>query len=274
MSNKLIEKAKFLAKKNAPVEFTLLAIAGVLATAYFSGKETLNAEKKLKEAEEKNYAKQKEEQENKGVEPEKVVVEELSKKEKLKIVAPCYKKTAAAVIGTGLCAGAAWKVSDNRIKGAVGAYTGMKACYEAFKGAVDDNIPKKQKDKITAKTDEELVRKVDISATPFVETGHGNLPFIFLYTKTPFHCNYEWIQKVQDELNSNDNPFVTLNDITYALGLEEYDTIGDILGFERNSPDDEPVKFDLTRTTKLADGTPVTIVTFYDVPVTVPEDLY
>jgi hypothetical protein len=269
--SKFISNVKGFAKKNAPAELTILTIAGIGLVAFFSGKETLNASEKLKKAEEESEKKQREEQEADGVEPDKVVIEEMSNKEKLKIVAPCYKKTGAAILATSLCAGAAWKISENRVKSAVEMYLGLRASTKAFKEAVEENTTKKQKEKIDAQASEKMIKNVNISATPFVETGHGNLPFLFLYTNTPFHCNYEWLQKVQDELNSGDGLGVTINDIAYAIGIPEFDTVGDLLWFERMAPDDDPVKFDLAQTTKLEDGTPVTIVTFYDIPTPVPD---
>lgn len=79
-----MKKFRFNKKKVLPIGFGVLGAGGTVLAVYFSAKDTVKAQEKLKEAEE-----------TKG--------EPLTKKERFKTAAPCYIRTAITTVGAVGC---------------------------------------------------------------------------------------------------------------------------------------------------------------------------
>lgn len=239
---------------HADMFLTIAAVAGTVATAYFAGKDTLEAEKALKaKAEEQNKT-----------------IKELDTETIVKTAAPCYKRTLVMALGTIGSEAAAFKVSSKKLKDAVTVYEGLKLSHKMLKKSVNENTTAAKKEKIYKDAADKKIQHsaATINTQKFVETGHGDLPFIFAYTQTPFHCSYEWLQHVEEILNTKakeNGDDVSIADITEEIGLPYYETWSDMLGF-LNQGYNDVLRFDTTITTKLPDGTPVTVVNFWDIP--------
>lgn len=242
--------------KHADLFLTIGAVAGTVATAYFASKDTLEAEKALQA---------KAEEEGKEV-------KDLDTETKIKVAAPHYKRTLVMALGTIGSEAAAFKVSSKKLKDAVTVYEGLKLSHKVLKQSVDENTTEAKRAKIYKDAADKKIEHYSktINTQKFVETGHGDLPFIFAYTQTPFHCSYEWLQHVEEILNTKakeNGTDISIADIAEEIGLPYYETWSEMLGFlNQGDWSGDILRFDTTVTTKLPDGTPVTVVNFWDVP--------
>jgi hypothetical protein len=213
--------------ENTSTVMTGVGVGGLIATGVLSGTGALNADRRLREAREKN--------------PEV----ELGKVEVFKTYAICLLP--AVLVGAasiGMIIGA--NVLDMKDKAALGAMVvaGEKK-FKDYKSKVEEKLGVKKEKELSKEIVTDEIRNFDATTAAIEDTGNGNTLFKDCQTGGYFKSsieavrravndlNYELIsraQKYNNGLDIDTDVYVTLNDFRGFLGLKEVEC-GKFIGY-------------------------------------------
>jgi len=183
-------------KVYSPQIMTAIGAAGVVSTAYLTGKASFEATRVLE-----------------GEDPEMPV------KEKVKYVWKLYIPAGlSGAFAIGCIIGAS-KASTRRTAAAVGAYSLTERAFSEYREKVIDQLGEKKEDKI-----QDEIRQEQVLRNPGKEVvilGTGNVLCCELYTHRYFRSDMETLRRAENQLNKlivNDL-YVTLDEFYDILGL-------------------------------------------------------
>lgn len=221
MKAKLAARAvgKFM-KKHASTIFTVLACAGVGATAYTSAKYIPKVKEKLEDA--------REEKAEMYDDPEA----ELSPIEKVKTVAPVVAVPVACGVATVGCIVAAHRID---VANLIGAEMLCKSAVEArdlLERKTQEVVGEKKYEDIQHEIAKEKVTEAVNSGAKVVDTGRGNVLFCDSATGQIFLSSHDAIRHAGAKLNQvlyTDMSF-TINELAQLYGIRQSD-LGDTNGW-------------------------------------------
>ena len=195
---------KKLLKNNSTTVATTIAIAGVVYTAYSTGKAAVKASKKL---EKMHYESEK----------------EPTKTEKVKAVAPIFVKP--VIVGGATIGLMIWAHSTNLKKQAtlLTAYSMAKASKEEFEDKVEEVVGKNKVRKIKDEIAKDTIVNHPVRKYEIIETGQGNELFYDKPGDRYFHSSVQAIQKAEIAINrklmSGEELYLEVNDLYYEMNL-------------------------------------------------------
>lgn len=203
--SKLLYKSGRSLKKAMPTILTIMSTAGVVWTVI----EASNAGAKAKELLDKA-------KEEKG--------EDLTLKEKVKVAAPVYAKTAVAAGATIASVVGSNVLNKQQQAEIMSAYTLVNKQFKDYKKKVEKVVDEETKKKIK----EELVKeKIDEDKPPFEETLYGQQIFFDEYSEQFFISTIEEVQDAAEQLNNilRRKGFATLWDYYDLLKIPKDDML-------------------------------------------------
>lgn len=204
---------KAFAIREMPSILVGFGLAGIVATAFESGKASVKASHILEEME---YTSQ----------------SPPTRKEKLKAVLPTYIPTMILGAMTFACIIGSNSVSLKRQAALASAYSIGREALLDYENKTVDIFGKNKAEKIKNEIAKDKVKSNPPTDKTIIDTGRGATIFRDVVTGGDFKSDIEYIKSVFNKLNAqlNDYDYVTLNDLRWELGLPQI-KIGDDLGW-------------------------------------------
>lgn len=244
-----LDRVKHFIGQNAPTILTIMSCAGVVGTAICAGQDALKARDVLLQAEMNN--------------------EDLSKREGLMRVAPCYISTALMASATVACIISNHQVSTGKIAAYASAYSLAQAAAKEYRDKVVDIIgEKKAKDIDDAIADKHMAEH-PASKQPIV-VGDGQVLCYDNLSGRYFSSDMESLRKIVNDLNFDlmSDMWVRLNEFYDRIGLDPIN-LGEELGWSVDH------QIELKFSSRLTDnGKPCLVVDFYTMPMADTERRY
>lgn len=220
----ILAQTKKFAADNAPAILTGVGVAGVVATAYFTGKASFKSyellmDEKLRQAEEHGVAVR---------DPNQVI---LTPQEKVRI---CWRLYIPAV-GAGALTIAAMiasnRISDKRAAALATAFSLGERVFAEYKEKVKEKIGENKARDIQDEIAQDRVNANPPSSSQIIITGNGDHLCYDLYSGRYFLSNMETLKKAQNDTNYQilGDSYASLTDFYYRVGLrgtESSDEIG------------------------------------------------
>lgn len=215
--SKIMKDAKIMFQKRSPEILTGIGIAGMITTTVLAVRATPKAMVLIEEEKKKHKKK-------------------LQKKEVVKVSWKLY--IPAFVTGTTsiCCIIAAASVNTKRKAALATAYTLAMSDLKDYKSKVLSTIGEKKEKEVRDAIAKDKLDKNPAVADKVIATGHGDTLCYDSWNGRYFESSMEWIKHAENELNRQllDEGSVSLNDLYYAIGLDETKA-GDILGWDSRS---------------------------------------
>lgn len=227
--------------QNAPTILTVMSCAGVIATAACAGHDTLRARDVLLKAEMEN--------------------QDLSKKDKIARLVPCYISTALMASATIACIIGQHQVSTGKIAAYASAYSLAQAAAREYRDKVVDIIgEKKAKEIDDAIADKRLAENP--ASVQQVIVGDGKVLCFDNLSGRYFMSDMESLRKIVNDMNFDlmSDMWVRLNDFYERVGLKPIN-LGEELGWSVDH------QIELKFSSRLTDdGKPCLVIDFYTMP--------
>lgn len=238
----LISQASRFVNRNSNHILTILGAAGVVTTAVWTGKATVEATKAI----EKYEVTQK--------------YDFATLKEKLMISWPYYVPPVCIGSLTIACIFGANTVNCRRNAAIAGLYSITEKAFDDYKDKVREKIGEKKEEEIRTELIDQKLLENPSDNCYIIETGKGKTLFFDPLTARYFHSDIETVRRVVNDLNNDlfKINWVPLNDFYFALGLEgiefgedlgwSIDEMIDVQFYPRLTPNQEPcvaIDFDL-----------------------------
>lgn len=221
------EKLGTFINDNTTTVMTGIGIGGFLAASYFVGKGVLNADRRLREAKEKD--------------PEV----EISTGEIVKVYTISLLPAIILIVGSTaiIITANALEVKDKTALGALVVAGEQK--FKDYKNKMKEELGEKKEKEFSSEIQAKQVREVDSRTINVVSTGKGDTLFYDEQTGTYFESSIPAVRSAVNLLNSelleraqrmncgldvDTNVYVTLNDFRGFLGLEPI-KFGDYIGY-------------------------------------------
>ena len=203
----MLSAVRVFAKSNSSSILTGFAITGVITTGIFAGKASIKAEKVLEEMEN----------------------EDLSRKEKLKTVAPIFMPTIISGLATIMCICATHSIDMQRQMALVSAYSMSEHAMKSMEEKLGDKKVQKIKESIF----EDDVKKNPPNPKTIKDTGKGKTKFRDSIFGGDIYSDIEYIKSVFNKYNDilNQGGEFYINDLRWDLGFDQID-MGSIMGYD------------------------------------------
>lgn len=211
----MLNAVRVFAKSNSSSILTGFAITGVITTGIFAGKASIKAEKVLERME------------------ESVDLwdggKEITRKEKLKAVAPIFMPAIISGFATIMCICATHSIDTQRQMALMSAYSLSEHAMKSMEETLSDKKLKQVKEQIF----EEDVKKNPPRQEEMYDTGKGKTKFRDGIFGGDFVGDIEHVKSVFNKYNKmlNDGDIVYVNDLRWDLGLPQTE-MGGILGWD------------------------------------------
>jgi len=218
-----------------------LGISGIFVTAFFAGKNTLDAKKKIEE------------------EKKKEKVDRLDRKKVVKTVWKCYIPTAISAITSTGCLLGSRHIKSKRYSALLAAYSITEKALVEYKDAAVDVLGEKKEKQITDAMAKKAIEKDPNINKQVIITGKGDSKCYDSAFGRYFYSNYEKIRQSVNNLNARlmSEMYITLNEFYIELGLPVVE-IGDELGWKLDNG-----LIDLTYSSQLdEDGVPCLVISY------------
>lgn len=206
-----LDRAKHFIGQNAPTILTVMSCAGVIATAVCAGQDTLKAHAVLSQVEMDD--------------------EDLSKKEALMRVAPCYISTVLMASATLACIIGQHRVSTGKIAAYASAYSLAQAAAREYRDKVVDIVGEKKAQDIDNAIADKHLAEHPASKQPIV-VGDGKVLCYDNLSGRYFTSDIETLRKIINDLNFDlmSDMWVRLNEFYDRINLEPIN-LGEELGW-------------------------------------------
>lgn len=203
----IFKRASKLAADNSPAILSAVAVAGVVTTAYFTGKATVHATR-LIENEKKFRAKMDNH-------------EPLTNKEVLSKTWKFYIPAAGTACTTMLCIVLANRIGTRRAAALAGAFAVSEKTLVEYREKVLEKLGEKKEQEIRDEIAQDRVTNNPIGDREVIITGSGRQLCYDAYTGRYFFSDMETIKKAQNDLDykalHDDHP--SLTDFYHMIGL-------------------------------------------------------
>lgn len=227
--------------QNAPTILTIMSGVGVIATAACAGRDTLRARDVLRESEEEG--------------------QNLSKKDEIMRVVPCYISTALMASATIACIIGQHRVSTGKIAAYASAYSLAQAAAREYRDKVIDIVGEKKAKEIDDAITDKHLEDNPASKQPII-VGDGKVLCYDNLSGRYFTSDMESLRKIVNDLNFNlmTDMWVRLNEFYDRIGLEPIN-LGEELGWSVDH------MIELKFSSRLTDdGKPCLVIDFYTMP--------
>lgn len=213
---------------NAPAILTGIGVIGTAATAYLTGKATVQAVKKI---EEKKFIKHL----NETATTVKKREEPLDKLEIVKLTWTCYippVASAAITIGSIVMAN---RINTKRAAAMALAYSASQKTIEEYKEKVVEKFGKNKEQQIRDDIAQDTVDRNPVGKNEVIITGGGEVLCYDKYTGRYFMSSMETLKRAENEMNFNvlNNNYAYLNDFYRYIGLPTV-PMGEEVGWMRD----------------------------------------
>lgn len=214
----IANKVKVKARKNSPVIFVGLGLAGMITSTVLAVKATPKALDIIKHEEEK-----------KG--------EKLDKKEVVKATWKCYIPTAITTAASIGCIVGGTKVSLSRTAAVSAAYEISRTAFDEYRNKVTKNIGHEAEQKIRDEIQQDKINKnpapTIIEDSDINVTGYGNTLCYDSLSGRYFRCDSTKIKEVENKVNRRlmTDMYVSINELYNELGLDPINPLGNSLGW-------------------------------------------
>lgn len=209
----LMSQASRFVNRNSNHILTALGAAGVVTTAVWTGKASVDATKMVQdyEIEHADYA---------------------TTKEKVKLCWHLYLPPACIGALSIACIFGANSVNCRRNAALAGLYTLTEKAFDDYKDKVREHIGEKKEEEIRHELIDERLKENPCDDSIIIDTGRGKTLCFDCFTGRYFISDIEIIRRVVNDLNNDlyKTMWVPLNDFYYSLGLEGI-KIGEDLGW-------------------------------------------
>lgn len=197
---KVLNAIRIFAKDNDTAILTGIAIAGVVSTGIFAGRSAIKAEKVLEEIEK----------------------EDITKKEKLKTVAPIFMPPIICGMVTIACIYASHSIDARKQLAWASAYSMSEHAMKTIEDKLGDKKVRSVKDSIF----EEDLKKNPPNPENIIDTGKGKTLFRDGVFGGDFYSDIEYVKSVFNKFNDllNKGEDIYVNDIRWELGLPQTDS--------------------------------------------------
>lgn len=201
------------ARSNSTSILTGFAITGVITTGIFAGKASIKAEYVLADIRHDDPCRYR----------------EMSKKEKLKTVAPIFVPAIISGVATIACIFATHSIDTQKQMALMSAYSLSEHAMKSMEDTLSDKKLKQVKETIF----EDDVKKNPPKQEEMYDTGKGKTKFRDGIFGGDFYADIEYVKSVFNKYNKalNDGDIVYVNDLRWDLGLPQTD-MGSILGWD------------------------------------------
>lgn len=210
----VLSTIRLFANNNSTSILTGFAITGVVTTGIFAGKASIKAEKVLEQMEES---------------ADLWEGREITRKEKLKTVAPIFMPAIISGFATIMCICAAHSIDAQKQVALMSAYSMSEHAMKSMEEALGEKKLKQVKETIY----ENDVKKNPPSEDRMADTGTGKTKFRDGITGGDFLASIEYVQSVFNKYNKmlNDGDIVYVNDLRWDLSLPQTE-MGSVEGWD------------------------------------------
>lgn len=174
-------------KSNSPTLLSGVAVAGVVSTAYLTGRGAIKAHAILRED---RYSR-----------PEGLERRDRVRRD-VRLVWRCYIPAALSGTVTVGCILGASKISNHRAAAAHAAFVISERAYSEYRDKVIEEVGEKKEEMIRAAVAEERMRKNPPPTTEVMFVGPGNVLCCEMYTGRYFASDMETLRKKVNDLNA------------------------------------------------------------------------
>jgi len=203
----LSEKASKFAVKNSPAILTGVGVAGVLTTAFLTGKASFRAAKAIQD-EVDRFAQYEDK-------------DPLDTKEKFLIVWKYYIPPAGAALLTVGAIVAANQIGTRRATAVAAAYALSEKAWAEYREKIVEKLGEKKETAIRAEVAQDKVNKHDPEEKVIFMTGNGEVLCLEAMTGRYFRCEMETLKKAQNDTNYQiiRQDYAALSDFYDKIGL-------------------------------------------------------
>lgn len=221
---------RIFAKNNSSAILTGFAITGVVATAVFTGKASIEAEKILE-----------------GMPEEK----RDDRKEKIKAITPIFIPAIISGAATIVCLCASHSIDSHKQMALMSAYS----LSEHAMKTMEDKLGEKKLKQVKESIFEDEVKNNPPRAENIKDSGTGKTKFRDGIFGGDFYGDIEYVKSVFNKYNKmlNDGDIVYVNDLRWDLGLEQTE-MGSILGWDCGQLDEMLTSVVINRDLQEVDG--------------------
>lgn len=196
---------------NAPTLLSGIAVTGTLATAYLTGKATIQAVAKIDEELEMRY------------QTDDIADTPLTKTEVVKLVWPLYVPPALAVVGTVGCIVTANSLSAKRIAAMAALYKLSEDHLEEYRDKVKEKLGLKEEQELREEIHHEKVRdSFDALRAVQLEEPGMNVMFMEAWTGRYFYSTMGKVERAMNDINRDivQENYATLSDFYDRIDVE------------------------------------------------------
>lgn len=246
----LTNKTTKIVTDNSPAILTAIGAAGLITTAYLTGKATFKAAEIIKAAEKTPLT------------PSLP----LTKKEKLKLVWQMYLPAAAAgSISLAAIIGAN-RIGTRRAAAMTAAYAISERAYSEYKDKVVETLGKAKEEKVRDEIAQDKVNKKPPVDGQIIMTGTNEVLCLDSFSGRYFMSDMESLKKAQNDINYQilNNDYATVSNYYTNIGLEP-NAVSENMGWNTDKRLD--LHFNATLT---EDNRPCMVVDFASMPIRDP----
>lgn len=255
-----IKQAQGLVTRNAPAILTGVGVAGVVGTAYLTGRATFKAADVILEAKQARYQ---------NALTTGTDQEELTTLETIKKVWVLYLPAVGVASTTIVAIVYANRINAKRMAALLAAYTASDRAYNEYKDKVQEHLTGPKEQKVRDEIAQDRVNSIGDAGFVFANPMTGKVWIMEAYTGRPFLSTVEDIKAAANEVNGVINGpegSVRLSDFYDRIGLEHVST-SDYFGFTRENP----IQLDWSTTTSPDGSLAVHVFDYVTHPVMDPE---
>lgn len=200
----LLKRTERLITNNSPAILTGLGAAGVVVTAYLTGRASIKAYKLIED--EWSY--------------KRIAMGDPSFKEKVELVWTLYIPPVTTGLLTVTCIIAANRIGDRRAAAIAAAYSLTERAFEEYKNKVVEKIGERKEELVRADIVQDRLNENPPSSREVLMIGTGDVLCLEAFTGRYFQSNVESLRAAENQINAN-----IIHDMYQSLS-EFYDLIG------------------------------------------------
>lgn len=215
----IARKTGFAIQRNSPVILTVLSVAGVAATAWFTHQAALKAQAVIRDYEAKDNG----------------LWIQATAKEKVDLTWRLYTPPVLMAVATASCIIGAHSVNARRQASLLSGLTLSQQALSEYRDKVTETVGEAKQQKIADETIKQRVLESDEQGdTVHIRPGevlcHDELTGRF------FSCDQETIRRAMNDINAKCNrmDYATLNEFWAKIGLDTT-SLGDMMGFNTDT---------------------------------------
>lgn len=253
-------------KRHSPEILITMGVTGLVSAGVMGVRATPKALRIIEEEKEKiNHALyEKAEETGERYEP----VNKLLAKDVVRLTWKCYIPAVATGVVSIACIVGGSTVNLRRNAALATAYTLSETAFKEYRDKVVETVGEKKEKVVREELHKDVLEKNPIEGKEIVFTNGGEVRCYDVWSGRYFMSDMNTLQRSVNELNermiNNFNPYISLNEFYYKIGLSET-KVGDDLGW-RLDGSKRLIELDISSLVTPEDGVPCLVVDFKNRP--------